>query len=257
MKIVVIEDEHLTAQDLIENLQKLNPKVEIVAHLTSVQESVSFFNKNKSIDLIFSDIQLGDGLSFEVFKQIPLNTPVIFCTAYDEYALDAFKANGIDYILKPYSQKNIEEALQRYTNLQAGFSSKLHDLTQTLETIYPASHSAILVHHKDKIIPIKIIDVAIAYIRNETVYLYTFDERTFQINKSLDELTSLLGTLFFRANRQFIVNREVVQDVNLFLTRKYMINLRIPFKEQIFVSKEKMTSFLNWLKVNNSIQEKI
>jgi len=257
MKIVVIEDEQLTAQDLIDILKKIDPKIEVIAHLSSVQESISFFSETQNkIDLILSDIQLGDGLSFDIFKQLPLNTPVIFCTAYDEYALDAFKSNGIDYILKPYSEKNIADALQRYVNLQTGFISKVHDFTQTLETIYPPSHSAILVHHKDKIIPLKIIDVAIAYIRNEIVYLHTFDGKSYQINKSLDELTSLLGTFFFRANRQYIVNREVVQDVNLFLTRKYMVNLRIPFKEQIFVSKEKMTSFLNWLKVNDPLHGK-
>jgi len=254
MRITIIEDEQLTAQDLIDILQKIDPKIEIVAHLSSVQEALSFFSTKHTIDLILSDIQLGDGLSFEIFKQRQINTPVVFCTAYDEYALDAFKANGIDYILKPYSEKNIVESLQRYRNLQAGFVSKMHDFTQALESIYPPANSAILVHHKDKIIPLKIVDLAIAYIRNETVYLHTFDGKTYIINKSLDELMSLLGSFFFRANRQFIVNREAVQDISLFLTRKYMINLRIPFSEQITVSKEKMTTFLNWLKAHDSLQ---
>jgi len=248
MNIVIIEDEVLTAQDLMDILQKIDPNAEIIAHLSSVHEALSFFPAKQNVDLILSDIQLGDGLSFDIFKQRQINTPVIFCTAYDEYALDAFKANGIEYILKPYSENSIREALQRYVNLQDAFSSKKDNFAHTLDSIYPASHSALLVHHKEKIIPLKIANIALAYIRNDSVFIHTFDESTFLINKSLDELTVFLGNKFFRANRQFILNREAIQDVSMFLTRKYMVNLRIPFKEQIVVSKEKMSSFLNWLK---------
>lgn len=247
MKIVIIEDEQLTAEDLIDILKQVNPANEIVAHLSSVQEGIEFFSKQQQIDLIFSDIQLGDGLSFEIYKQIEINTPVIFCTAYDEYALDAFKANGIDYILKPYSRMSIEEALQRYSNLQVGFTSGLQQFSQDLEQNQPAN-SSILVHHKEKIIPLKLDEIALAYIRNEMVYLKTFEGVNYMINKSLDELDTMLGSNFYRANRQYIVNRASVKDVTTFLTRKYLVNLTFQFPEQIIVSKEKMTSFLKWLK---------
>ncbi|EPB66034.1 hypothetical protein ANCCEY_14877 [Ancylostoma ceylanicum] len=120
--------------------------------------------------------QLGDGLSFEIYKQLEINTPVIFCTAYDEYALEAFKANGIDYILKPYSQNSIAEALK-----------------QSMEALSQPPGSSILVHHKDKIIPLKLNDIALAYIRNESVYLRTYDGVNYAISKSLDELDQLLG----------------------------------------------------------------
>lgn len=251
MKIVVIEDEQLIAEDLIDVLQQVNPNVEVIAHLSSVQEGINFFSKKRPIDLIFSDIQLGDGSSFEIFQQYELNTPVIFCTAYDEYALDAFKANGIYYILKPYSEKTISEALQHYSTLQAGFTFGSQHFSESMDVLSKphAPGSTILVHHKEKIIPLSIVDVALAYIRNESVYLRTFDGMNYMINKSLDELDNLLGTRFYRANRQFIVSRKAVKDVTTFLTRKYLVNLTFPFPEQIIVSKEKMTSFLKWLRV--------
>src|SRR5690554_7838990 len=109
MKIVIIEDEQHTADDLAETILKVEAKAQIVASLRSVKEAVSYFQTNEKPDLIFCDIQLGDGLSFEIFNKFPVNSPVIFCTAYDEYALKAFKANGIDYILKPFTKKKKKE----------------------------------------------------------------------------------------------------------------------------------------------------
>ena len=114
MKIVIIEDEKLTADDLADTILKVSPGVQIVARLSSVKDAIIWFRKNKQPDLIFSDIQLGDGLCFEIFRKQSVTTPVIFCTAFDEYALAAFKANGIDYILKPYDEQTIASALTRY-----------------------------------------------------------------------------------------------------------------------------------------------
>lgn len=249
MKIVVIEDEQLIAEDLMDVLKQVNPEIDIIAHLSSVHEGVDFFSVDREIDLIFSDIQLGDGLSFEIFKRYKSNVPVIFCTAYDEYALEAFKVNGIDYLLKPYSKASISDALERYNNLQAKFVSGIQNFSDSMETMSQrnASDSTLLVHHREKIIPLKLSEIALAYIRNEMVYLRTFDGVNYLINKSLDELDQTLGDEFYRANRQFIVNRNAVKDVTTFLTRKYSVNLTIPFTEQIMVSKEKMTSFLKWL----------
>lgn len=249
MKIVVIEDEQLIAEDLMDVLKHVSPDCEIVAHLSSVQEGIDFFSDQQQIDLIFSDIQLGDGLSFEIFKQCQLTIPVIFCTAYDEYAIEAFKVNGIDYILKPYSEKNIREALERYENLKAGFMAGIQKFSASMNALsnQSPSNSTILVHHREKIIPLKTSEVALAYIRNELVYLRTFDGVSYVISKSLDELDQLLGERFYRANRQFIVSRSAVKDVTTFLSRKYSVNLTIPFSEQIMVSKEKMTSFIKWL----------
>ena len=123
MKIVIIEDEQHTADDLAETILKVEAKAQIMASLRSVKEAVSYFQTNEKPDLIFCDIQLGDGLSFEIFNKFPLNSPVVFCTAYDEYALKAFKANGIDYILKPFTKKTIRESLKKYRDLSDSFVS--------------------------------------------------------------------------------------------------------------------------------------
>lgn len=250
MKIVVIEDEQLIAEDLIYILMTIGPDIEIVAHISSVQEGIEFFSTSPKFDLVFSDIQLGDGLSFELFKKYKFANPVIFCTAYDEYAIDAFKANGIDYILKPFSEKTIQKALNRYNDLKLSFSlqhqqfeNSMDELSQKIGTV-----SSILIHHKDKIIPLNTQEIALCYIRNESVFLLLFNGDAFPINKSLDDLEQLLGNHFYRANRQFIVNRDAVKDITTFLSRKYLVNLKFEFKEDITVSKEKMTSFLKWLK---------
>ncbi|MBU1718695.1 MAG: response regulator, partial [Bacteroidetes bacterium] len=128
MKIVIIEDEKPAAGDLAETIISLAPDAQIVAVLHSVKEAISWFQKNEQPDLIFSDIQLGDGLSFEIFKTISINSPVVFCTAYDEYALQAFHANGIEYILKPYDKSTVEAALNKYNNLKIKFSGNTANL---------------------------------------------------------------------------------------------------------------------------------
>ena len=114
MKIVVIEDERISADDLIKNLLAVKPNYTIVKLLTSISEALVFFQQQPEVDLIFSDIQLGDGSSFDIFKQVKMNVPIIFCTAYNEYALEAFKANGIDYILKPFSKAEIKKAIEKF-----------------------------------------------------------------------------------------------------------------------------------------------
>lgn len=248
MKIVIIEDEELIAEDLIDVLTEINPTIEIIHQISSVKEGIQFFAENNSyIDLIFSDIQLGDGLSFEILKQLQTPVPVIFCTAYNQYAIEAFKSNGIDYVLKPFSTKNIREALERYQQLKSNFTySSISVVEDQIKD--EKEHSTILVHYKEKIIPLNKSSVAMAYINNEQVYLKTFNNENYVVNKSLDELDQLLGEQCYRANRQHIVNRDVVKDVSTFINRKYAINLTVDFPERIMVSKEKMTSFLKWLK---------
>lgn len=248
MKIVIIEDEDLLAEDLSDILKEIDNSIEIVKHISSVKEGVQFFNSTEeTIDLIFSDIQLGDGLSFDLFKATQLNVPVIFCTAYNQYAINAFKANGIEYILKPFSTKTISEALERYKNLKNNFTENIRKVEQQLQPV-ENQNNTLVVHHKDKIIPLNREDIALVYIRNEQVTIRNFEGEQYYINKSLDELDQLLGDQFYRANRQFIVNRNAVKDITTLINRKYLVNLNFEFNQQIVVSKEKMSSFLNWLK---------
>jgi DNA-binding LytR/AlgR family response regulator len=251
MNIAIIEDEPVVADDLELSITQLISEPVTIVQLHSVKEAVAYFSGNNKTDLIFSDIQLGDGLSFEIFAAMPIDVPVIFCTAYDEYALDAFKANGIDYILKPFTTQTLQQALERYGQLRKVFQVHqppqyeiLMELLAKKETPKPSS---VLVYHQDKIIPIKLDDIALIYLANEVSHLLTFSGRTFYPNKNLDELEKTCGNHFFRANRQFLVSRKAIIDVSSFFSRKLSLNLNIAFSEKIVVSKGKASQFLAWL----------
>jgi len=177
MKIVIIEDEKITADELAGTITSLEPDAVISAILSSVKMAVAYFQKNEAPNLIFSDVQLGDGLSFEIFKFVKISAPVIFCTAYDEYALNAFKTNSIDYILKPSTSQTIAEALAKYRNLRQTFSGgeqKYKDILEALVNMEAPKSASILVHYKDKILPVKLGDIALFYIENEVTHLLTF-----------------------------------------------------------------------------------
>ena len=250
MKIVIIEDEQLTADDLSETILKVSPEVLIIARLSSVKDAVSWFRKNEQPDLIFSDIQLGDGLCFEIFRKHPITTPVIFCTAFDEYALTAFKAHGIDYILKPFDEQTIAGALNRYKELERKFlgnNKQIETILQLFENRKNQKQGSVLVYHKDKILPIKLQDIALFYLEHEITYVITFRQKTFTISKSLEELEEIAGNSFYRANRQYLINRKAIKEASQYFARKLSIALSIPFSETITVSKVKVPDFLNWL----------
>lgn len=251
MKVIIIEDEPLTAEDLAETISAVEPTAEIVAMLSSVKESIDYFRKNGKPDLIFSDIQLGDGLSFSIFPEAALSTPVIFCTAYDEYALRAFKANGIDYVLKPFTKKAIADAFERYKNLKSNFSDLIAGY-ESLSRLFEQrnqSDAAVLVYFHEKILPVRIADIALFYIENDITQLITFNRERHCVTKSLEELEKIAGNSFYRANRKFLVNRKAVKDASQYFHRKLLVNLHIEIKttEPITVSKVKAAHFLNWL----------
>jgi two-component system, LytTR family, response regulator LytT len=250
MKIVIIEDEKLFADDLAETILKVIPDCTISALLYSVKSAISWFHKNEQPDLIFSDIQLGDGLSFEIFKKIPTNAPVIFCTAYDEYALKAFDANGIDYILKPFDKSKIEAALNKYKKLKDKLSensTRLDKIVQLFENYRNQNRGSVLVYRQDKILPVRIEDIALFFIENGITHIITFDQKKFTINKPLDELDNMVTPYFFRANRQYLINRKAIKEASQYFARKLSVTLSIPFKETIIVNKVKVPAFLNWL----------
>ena len=253
MKVVIIEDEKLTADDLAETILKIVPDAKIISVLHSVSTAISWFQKNEHPDLIFSDIQLGDGLSFEIFKKISTNVHVIFCTAYDEYALKAFDANGIDYILKPFDKSTIEAAFNKYNKLKNKFSensSNLDNFIRLFENKKKHNQSSVLVYHKDKIVPVRLEDIALFYIENEITHLLTFAQKSYTINKTIEEIEKISSDDFFRVNRQFLVNRKAIKEASQYFARKLSLTLTIPFKETITVSKLKVHEFLDWLSTN-------
>lgn len=250
MKVVIIEDEQHTARDLAMCIKKAEPTAEIVATLYSVKEAAAFFKEDNELDLIFSDIQLGDGLSFSLFDAEGPNAPVIFCTAYDEYALQAFKAAGIDYVLKPFTAKSISGSLARYRELRERFVKSglsYGSVGELFANVQKVEQRSVLVYHKEKITPVRIESIALFYLQHELTQLMTLDKQHYFINHTLEELEKMASGNFFRANRQFLVNRAAVKDVSQYFGRKLLINLTFPFEEKITVGKVKVQPFLSWL----------
>ena len=250
MRIVIIEDEPLTADDLADTLLQIEPTIQIEALLPSVKKAIAYLQEKKLPDLIFSDIQLGDGLSFEIFKTVAITTPVVFCTAYNEYALDAFRANGIDYVLKPFTTATIANTVQKYKRLQQNTVSENNTYTglyELLENRLFPKRSSVLVYLRDKIIPLPIPDIAVCYSQNLITHVATFDQKNYTVNHTLEELETMCGPQFFRANRQFLINHKSVKDASQYFGRKLAVTLTIPFTEDIIISKAKSPAFLSWL----------
>jgi two-component system response regulator LytT len=252
MNIVVIEDEILTAEDLADIIGRLDKDIHLSAILHSVKDAILYFRDRPPTDLVFSDIQLGDGLSFEIFRTVRIEAPIIFCTAYDEYALEAIRNNGIEYILKPFTTETVTRAIDKYQQLKKHFIPAELDYEKLIRSITGGNPpgqqvSSILVYHKDKILPIGLDGIALFYIDGELTRLHCFNGKTYIINQPLDELEQLSKGNFFRVNRQYLVNRRAVADANHYLPRKYVVNLSIPFKEAIVVSKNRTSAFLQWL----------
>lgn len=252
MNIAIIEDEQLTAEDLAELIGRIDKDIKLIALLDSVKNATTFLQQGPAVDLILSDIQLGDGLSFEVFRTVQTHAPVIFCTAYDEYALEAIKNNGIEYVLKPYNEQSIRSAIDKYRRLKDHFVSGEPDYEKIIQAITghktaARKASSILVYHRDKILPVSLDEAAIFYIDNELTHLQCFDNRNFVLNQSLDELEELCGLSFFRINRQHLVNRRAILDANHIQHRKYIVNVSVRFKETLVVSKNRTSNFLEWL----------
>jgi len=251
MNIVIIEDELLTAEDLTEIIGRLGSNIRIVAVLDSVKAAIAFFLKKQKIDLVFSDIQLGDGLSFEIFRVARIDAPIIFCTAYNEYALDAIRSNGIEYILKPYTTEAIVRAVDKYYQLKKHFVPVDVDYEKIIHAITGSdgkkAAGSVLVYHRDKIIPIGFGDVALFYIDHDLTHLHCFNGKSYVVDQPLDELEQLTKGDFFRINRQYLVNRRAVQDASHYENRKFVVNLAIQFKEAPIVSKNRTADFLQWL----------
>jgi two-component system response regulator LytT len=252
MKIVIIEDEILTAEDLRHDLTSLNCGIEVTAILPTVTQSIEYFSTNFDYNLIFSDIRLADGYSFEIFKKVSVNSPIIFCTAYNQYALEAFINNGIDYIMKPFDKISIAQSLEKYRLLKEKLSAPQFDYTKLSALLLPKINKiqSLIVHQGDKIFPIAVVNIGLFQLKNQVVQLHTLEGSHFSIFQSLEELENKLAPQFYRINRQFIINRKAIKDVSRHFERKLLINLIFPFSEQLIIGKEKMAHFMEWLAEN-------
>ena len=248
MRVLIIEDEKITANDLAYSIKEVRPSFEVVKIVPSVKSAIAFLENQPTLDLIFSDIQLTDGLSFDIYKKVEVSAPIIFCTAYDEYALNAFEANGIAYLLKPFTTKTIETAIEKFEKLTHQKENKLAQLVQFMEqSRTQAASPTILIYRGEKIIPVNFNDVALMHLQNGVVKLHTFDHQIFAASETLEELDRMQHPDFFRANRQYLIHRKAIKSAAKYFSRKLVLQLNFPFEEKIIISKEKAPIFLDWL----------
>lgn len=256
MNVLIIEDETAAAVNLKSILRSVMPDCNVIDVLESIEESVDFFNDKSqpTPDLVFMDIHLADGESFRIFDSAEIQAPIIFTTAYDEYALRAFKVNSIDYILKPIKAEDLRHAIDKFTLLSGMERNDYKSRVNTMiESSKRDSQRVFLVHYKDKIIPLSIDDVAFFYTSNEKVSAHTYSGERYVIDRTLEVLQSLLpDDEFFRANRQFIVARKAVKDIAVWFGSRLSLNLSIETPEKIIISKARVPEFKQWLMDINS-----
>ncbi len=247
MRAIIIEDETAASRNLKVLLASSHPEIEVVAMLESVAESVEWFENNTAPDLVFMDIHLADGNAFHIFERVEISTPVVFTTAYDQYALDAFRVSSIDYILKPIKQEDLERAIAKFTSLT--YAARKDYTERTVEMVERSrTKKTILARVKDKIIPISEEDIAFFYTSNERVTLTTLDNKSYPIEGTLEGLyVDFCGESFFRANRQFIISRRAIKDISVWFGSRLSLNLSVATPERIIISKARTAEFKSWL----------
>jgi len=250
MNIIIIEDELKTAKSLENIILSLRPDVKIVGQYQSIEGSVKALLEQPQPDLIFMDIQLADGLCFEIFKQVKVNSPIVFCTAFDEYSLEAFKRNGVDYVLKPFSKTDIQEAFQKVDGLQNFFQQKvIPDLSNLLTKLNsPAGKESFLVFKNQKYTTVQTENIAFFYIRNDASTIMRFDKQEFTLSQSLDQIAAMVSSKqFFRVNRQYLVNFKAIKEIEHYFLRKLFVKLVIETPDKLLINKEKTPAFLSWM----------
>jgi len=258
--IIIIEDEKAAVRNLASLLNEVQPDAEIATILDSISSTIEWFSSHPMPDLVFMDIHLADGSAFEIFNHITISCPIIFTTAYDEYALRAFKVNSIDYLLKPICKEDIEHAFSKLENLQDTTATDKHqpdypeqenELQQLIHSLkkQESYKSHFLIPIKgDKLLPVSVDMIQLFYIKDCQVKVVLTDGIEYYFSQTLDELTDCLNpSLFFRANRQYLISREAIKDIDLWFNSRLSINLRYSgIKEKILVSKVRVAEFKEW-----------
>jgi two-component system response regulator LytT len=250
MKVVIIEDEHLASSYLKSILEQQNIiSINEITVVKSVKDAVAFFKVN-TVDLAFMDIHLGDGKSLDIFEQAIVSCPVIFITAYDSYAVKVFKHFTIDYLLKPYEEEELHEALLKYKNIKETFNTNL--IVESLVEIENQSsvQHHFLVNHRDKLLSINDTSITYFYATGKHLYIYTNSGSSYLYNSNLKDLINKLNPdIFFKINRKYIINRHHIQEIIKHSSQKIeiLLNVVLPDNEPIILSKKEINNFKNWL----------
>jgi DNA-binding LytR/AlgR family response regulator len=248
LNAVIIEDERPALESLLHTLSSVTDDVQVTARLGSVKESIEFLSQPNAVDLIFSDVQLSDGLSFEIFNKGNIRIPVIFITGYDEFMLNAFEYNGIDYLLKPVDKESLSKALVKYKMLEKHFTNH-HSLANLMQYIGNHKKRRMIVKKGMENISLRLDDVVLFYTENKIVYVldrwgkkYLADKNLAELEDELDEAT------FFRANRQYIVNINFIRGFKSYEKVKLILDLTLPdINHCIIISQEMAPQFREWM----------
>jgi len=255
MKALIIEDENLIAAEMKATINSVAPDVDVLGILPSLKSATKWFSANAMPDLIFMDIKISDGLSFELFDKFTITCPVIFCTAWEEYALRAFKVNGIDYLLKPVQEDDLKKAIDKVRSLQKNTTPALPTDIKSLMDYFaqagnpkPKYKERFVVNSLNKWTPVEAKDIAVIY-RENLNYFYKFNgDKLIYDYTPLDEIEEVLDPeMFFRANRQTIININSVLSVKPYGNQKLMVQLKPPLKNEIDISREKAPLLKKWM----------
>jgi len=250
MRAVIIEDEFVAVQHLRRLIAEIDRNIEIIAVLQGIEDSVEWFSLHPSPDLVFMDIHLSDGSSFMIFDKVKIHAPIIFTTAYDEFALKAFEVNSIDYILKPINPEHLARAIKKFSNFNNSKINNEEAIAAMLsmlkrEKVYK---SYLLMNQGYRYIPVSVDEIAYIYSEDKKAKITTFDEKTYFENCSLNEIKEQLDpSKFYRINRQFIISHKAVEDVTFWEHGNLRVNLVVKTPEKIIINKANNTELKEWL----------
>lgn len=249
MRVLIVEDETAAHENMMEALRAIDPMIEITGNTESVSQTAEWLQNHPHPDLIFMDIHLSDGSAFMLFNRMKIETPIVFTTAYDQYAIDAFKVNSIDYLLKPIKQDELQRALDKFRRWMptdmGGYLSRLMALDPK-----PAYKDKILVPLRDKLLPISLSDVTYFYTTNKRTLVCLKDGTQYTYTKTLEQIMAMLNPAkFTRANKQYIVARNSVQEITIWFDGRLLVKLNTEIPEPIYISKNRASEFKAWVVV--------
>ncbi|MBO5188043.1 MAG: response regulator transcription factor [Alistipes sp.] len=252
MNVLIIEDETAAAQNLQAILKQEAPETEVLAVLESIEESVEWLGSHAMPDLLFMDIHLADGESFRILEQVDVRAPIIFTTAYDQYALEAFRVNSIDYLLKPINTADVRRALDKWVRLT---NLERREYAMRQKQIARREQETFLIHVRDKIIPLHRDRIAYCYTTNERVTAYDYEGNSYPLDKTLEAMQAALPEAdFIRANRQFIVARRAIKEITVWFGSRLSLHLSVETPERIVISKARVPEFKAWLRATSTIE---
>jgi DNA-binding LytR/AlgR family response regulator len=255
MKVLIVEDETAAYENLVDILREINPGIEVMGNTESVSQTIQWLRTNPLPDLILMDIHLSDGSAFSIFDAIEVETPIIFTTAYDEYAIEAFKVNSIDYLLKPVKSDELERALQKFSKWQhtdiAEYLSRMTQLTPAPRRY----RDKLLIPVRDRLLPVNLHEVSCFYTTDKMTRIFLKNGTSYPLSKTLEQIAASLNPAdFCRANKQFLIARHSVKNITIWFDSRLLITLDTEVPERIYISKNKAAEFKTWI-VNEQSRE--